>query len=88
MDAAWGWDKMNRHFEDDIFKCMPVFGSGCISKQNSLSLDPKDPTDNNPSLVQIVAWRRSATSHYLNQWRPSLLMHIFVTRSWKDACLY
>ena len=27
-----------------------------------------------------MAWRRTGTSQYLNQWWPSLLMHICVTR--------
>ena len=48
--------------------------------QISLKFIPKGPIDNMPALIQILAWRRMATSHYLNQWWPSLLTHICVTR--------
>ena len=48
--------------------------------QISLKFIPKGPIDNMPALIQILAWRRMATSHYLNQWWPSLLTHVCVTR--------
>ena len=40
---------------------------------------PYGTIDNNSALVQTMAWRK-ATSHYLNQWWPSSLTHICITR--------
>ena len=34
----------------------------------SLQYVPKGLIDNKPALVQIMAWRHKATSHYVNQW--------------------
>ena len=33
----------------------------------SLKFVPRGPINNIPALVQIMAWHRPATSHYLNQ---------------------
>ena len=38
-----------------------------ISIKISLKFVPKGPINNIPAYVQIMAWRRQATSHYLNQ---------------------
>ena len=56
-----------RHFPDDIFKCIFLNENVWISLQISLKFVPKGPINSNPALVQIMAWRRQATSHYLNQ---------------------
>ena len=53
-----------RHFADDIFTCIFINENFCILIKFSLKYVRKDPIDNNPALVQIMAWRR----HYLNQW--------------------
>ena len=34
----------------------------------ALGRTPLDPTDDKSTLVQVMAWCRQATSHYLNQW--------------------
>ena len=39
------------HFADDVFKSILVNEKFCISIQISLKFAPKDPIDNNPSLV-------------------------------------
>ena len=39
-----------------------------ISIKFSLKFVPKGPISNIPALVQIMDWRLSATSNYLNQW--------------------
>ena len=39
----------------------------------------KGPVDYDTTLVQILDW--CLISHYLNQWCPSLLTHIYITRS-------
>ena len=46
----------------------------------SLKFASKGPIDNKSVLAQVMAWRRRATSHYLNQWWPSSLTHKCVTR--------
>ena len=61
------------HFADDTFKCIFLNENVRISIKISLKFVPKDPINNIPALVQIMAWRRpgdkpwSAPSHYLNQ---------------------
>ena len=48
-----------RHFADDIFTCI-FFNENCsILLKFSLKYVRKGPIDNNPPLVQIMAWRRS-----------------------------
>ena len=75
----WGRDKMAATLIDDIFKCNFVNENVLISIRTPLNFVPKGPIDNKSSLVQVMAWCRQATSHYLNQWWLSLLMHICVT---------
>ena len=57
-----------RHFADDIFKCIFFNENVWISIQISLKFVPKGPINNIPALIRIMAWRRQTTSHYLNQW--------------------
>ena len=44
----------------------------------SLKFVPKVQIENILALVQILAWRRQATSWYLQEWWPSILTHIWV----------
>ena len=48
-----------RHFADDVFKCIFLNGNLWISIKISLKFVPKDPINNIPALVQIMAWRRT-----------------------------
>ena len=48
-----------RHFADAIFKCIFLNENVRISLKVSLKFVPKVPNNNIPSLVQIMAWRRS-----------------------------
>ena len=57
-----------RHFADDIFKRFFLNENVWIPIKISLKFVPKDPIDNIPALVQIMAWRRPGASHYLKQW--------------------
>ena len=43
---------------DDIFNCIFLNENDKIQIQISLKLVPKFPMDNNPALVQVMAWRR------------------------------
>ena len=47
-----------RRFADDIFRCIFLNENICILIKYSLKFVPKGPIDNNPALVQIMAWRR------------------------------
>ena len=60
-----------RHFTDDIFTCIFFNENCCILIKFSLKYVRKGPIDNNPALVQIMAWRRSGDkplSEPLNRW--------------------
>ena len=48
-----------RRFADDTFKRIFLNENVRISIKISLKFVPKGPIDNNPALVQIMAWRRS-----------------------------
>ena len=51
-----------------------------ISIKISLKFVPKGPINNNPALVQIMAWRRSGDKPLSEPMMISLLTHICVTR--------
>ena len=48
-----------RHFADDVFKCIFLNGNLWILIKISLKFVPKDPINNIPALVLIMAWRRT-----------------------------
>ena len=50
-------NEFNSLFSDDTFRCMFVNENFCILIEISLKFVPKGPFDNNPTLVQIMAWR-------------------------------
>ena len=70
-NGSWKWmewvDNVNTlgprqdgsHFADDIFTCIFFIENCCILIKFSLKYVRRGPIDNNPALVQIVAWRRS-----------------------------
>ena len=47
-----------RLFADDIFRCIYTNEKFCILVKISLNLVRKGPNDNNPALVQVMAWHR------------------------------
>ena len=69
-----------RHFADDIFTCIFFNENCCISIKFSLKYVRKGPIDNNPALVQIMAWRRSGDRPLSEPMMVSLPTHICVTR--------
>ena len=73
-------DNMAAILADDIFKCIFINENDKISIPYSLKCVPGSPIDDNRALVQIMAWSRTATSHYLNQYWPSSLTLICGTR--------
>ena len=69
-----------RHFADDIFTCI-FFNEKCrILIKFSLKYVRKGPIDNNPALVQIMAWRRPGDKPLSEPMMVSLPTHICVTR--------
>ena len=83
-----------RHFADDIFKCVCLNENEWISLGISLKFVSKVRINNIPSLVQIMAWRRSGDKPLSEPMMVSLLTQICVTRpQWVKAgpqycCLY
>ena len=69
-----------RHFADDMFKCIFLNENVWIPIEISLKCVPKVPINNIPSLVQIMAWRRSGDKSLSEPMMDSLLTHICVTR--------
>ena len=82
-----------RHFADDTSKWIFLEENICILIETSLKFVPKGPINNNPALVQKMAWRRTGDKPFSNQWWRSLLTHICVIRpQWvevnKQLCKY
>ena len=69
-----------RHFADDTFKRIFSNENVRISIKISLKFVPKGPINNNPALVQIMAWRRSGDKPLSEPVVVNLLTHICVTR--------
>ena len=70
-----------KHIEaDDIFKCIFLNENVWNPIKISLKFVPKGPINNNPSLVQIMVWRRPSTKPLSEPIMGSLLTHLRVTR--------
>ena len=68
------------HFADNIFKCIFLDGNVWISIKISLTFVLKDPINNIPALVQIIAWRRPGDKPLSEPMMVILLTHICVIR--------
>ena len=78
-----------RHFTDDMFKCIFLNENARISIKTSLKFVSKDPINNIPALVQIMAWRRPGDKPLSEPMMVSLLTHISVTRpQWVNTCVW
>ena len=62
------------------FKLIVVIDGWCISCEIAIRWMPLDITDDKSTLVQVMAWCRQATSHYLSQCWPSSMSPYGVTR--------
>ena len=68
------------------FRQVLVNGGWGISYEIALRWMPLDLTDDKSTLVQVMAWCRQATSHYLNQCWPRSMSPNGVTRpQWVDS---
>ena len=68
-----------RSFTDDTFKCIFLNENVRISIKISLKFVLKGPINNNPALVQIMAWRLSGDKPLSEPMMVCLLTHICVT---------
>ena len=69
-----------RHFADDTFKRVFFNENVRISIKISLKFVPKGPINNNPAMVQIMAWRCSGDEPLSEPMMVRLPTHICVTR--------
>ena len=65
---------------EDTFKRIFLNENVRISLKISLKIVPKGPINNNPALVQIMAWRRPGDKPLSEPTMVSLLTHICITR--------
>ena len=72
--------KFQFNFRLVIFKLTLVNGGWGISNEIALRCMPLDITDDKSTLVQVMAWCRQATNHYLSQCWPISLSPNGVTR--------
>ena len=72
--------RFERNFREVIFKLTLVIDGWCISCEIVLTWMPHVLTDEKSTLVQVMAWCRQATSHYLSQCWHSFLSPYAVTR--------
>ena len=68
-----------RYFPDNILKCIFLNENVWIPIEISLKFVPKDPINNIPALVQIMAWRRSGDKPLFEPMMVRLPTHICVT---------
>ena len=68
-----------RHFADDIFTCNFFNENCCILIKFSLKYVRMGPIDINPTLVQIIAWRRSGDRPLSEPMTISLPTHIYAS---------
>ena len=77
--------KFEWYFRYLIFQIISVIDGWVISCEFALRWMSLDLTDDKSPLVQVMAWCRQATSHYLSQWWPRYLLPYGITRpQWVD----
>ena len=69
-----------RRFADGMFKCIFLNENVWVPIEISLKFVPKASINNNPSLDQIMAWRRPGDNPLSEPMMVSSLTHICVTR--------
>ena len=76
----WPPGNFKRNFRHVIFKQILMIDGWGISCETALMWMSLDFTDDQSTLVQVMAWCRQATSHYLSQCWPRSLSPYGVTR--------
>ena len=75
-------------FADDIFKRIFFNENVWISITISLKFVPKDPINNIPTFVQIMAWRRPGDKPLSEPMGVGSLTHVCVTRLQLVKCIF
>ena len=68
------------NFADDIFICIFINEKFCVLIRILMKFVLKAPVDNNPALVQIMAWRRLGDKPLSDPMLTRFHWHIYVTR--------
>ena len=85
---CWCPGKFEQNFREVIFKLISVTDGWDISCKIAIRWMPLDLTDNKSTLVQVMAWCRQVTSHYLSQCWPRFMSPYRVTRlQWVNLIL-
>ena len=71
-----------RHFPNDISRCLLMNEKFCILIKVSPKFVPKCPIDNNPALVQIMAWHQIGARPLSEPMLTDSLTHVCGTRGW------
>ena len=81
--------RFERNFREVISKLILVIDGWGISFEIVLTWTAQDLTDDQSTLVQVMAWCHQATSHYLSQcWHRSLSLYDVTRPQWvKDTYL-
>ena len=80
--------RFERNFRHVIFKQISVIDGWRICCEIALIWMSLDFIDDQSTLVQVMAWCRQATSHYMSQCWPRSMSPYGVTRpQWVNACL-
>ena len=72
--------RFEHNFRQVIFKLISVTDDWGIFCKIALRWMPLDLTDDKSTLIQVMAWCRQATSHYLSQCLPRFMPPYGVTR--------
>ena len=72
--------RFEQNLKKVIFQLISVTDGWGIFRKIALRSMPLDLSDDNSALVQLMAWCRQATSHYLSQCWPTILSPYGVTR--------
>ena len=75
--------KFEWRFRYLIFQITSVIDGWGISCELALRVMALDLTDDKSTMVQVMAWCRQASSHYLSQWwSRSLLLYCVIRPQW------
>ena len=77
------------HFKTPILNLVFLIGISTSSKDNALRWMPRDLTDDKSTLVQVMAWYRQTTSHYLSQcWPSSMSLYGAIRPQWFEYNIF
>ena len=83
---SWAPGRPGCHFQTTIFNLVLLICFFTLSNDNALRWIPWDLTYDKSSLVQVMAWCRQATSHYLSQcWPNSRSPYGFTRPEWVNS---